>query len=200
MSSMLVMTKIQSTLIRGEVQLFFGEVGGESVLFHSNFYRKPIVNTSDDDPDNWVIVSSPEATSPYGVVTGMFVRGICERTARGPRAVAWCTRNEFEWCEDELARLRQEQAAKVAAEREAVKEELARRAAAAREERAKNPRTFDEAIEFGWKIVPGLDHGRQVVLERQFAGEGKPRRTTKHRPATGKNKLQVSFPRLASTG
>jgi len=194
---MLVTKKIQSVGMKDGKRLFFGQLENGKVLFHSDYYRPPFVSAPGNDPENWTIEPNPYDGGfvvPNHVGPGSFVRAVCEKTSRGVQATAWCLRGEYEWAQLNLAKLRREHEEELAAKRRAAEAAEAERLAVAREARAANPRTVDEAIELGWVIVPGHDHGRQVILERLFADESRPRRITRHRSSAEK------FPRLARTG
>ena len=181
---MLVTLQIQSVGNKNGKRLFFGQLEDGNVLFHSDYYRPPVVNAADDDPENWTIEPNPHDgrfVVPNHVGPGSIVRGVCKKAANGVRATAWCLKSEHECKQLELTKLRWEWETKQATKRREAEEAEAAYHAAEREARAANPKNVNEALELDWEIVPGLDHGRQVVLERLFAGESKPRRITKYR-------------------
>ncbi|MEK7209105.1 MAG: hypothetical protein AAB677_02505 [Patescibacteria group bacterium] len=141
---------------------------GTPTLFHQDYYFHPVLDGDSIIPagNDEIVPGIPDDLSDIGI--GTILRGVCEHGPKGPRAVWWCFASDYVACEEELAhnlRIAEEERRLVAFERAAA-----------------NPRTVDEALEFGWVVVPG-GNGRQRILERQFAGEPRPRRITRHLPS-----------------
>jgi len=165
---------------------FIGRFGcaEATALFHRDYYCCPVLDGDDIIPGS-PGSGDPEDLGDIAADTITIVRGVCEYGPKGPRAVWWCFLSDYVACEQKLAQ-RQE---KLRGETEARRLAAVERAATA-------PWTFDEALKLGWVVVSG-SNGRQRILERQFAGEVKPRRITRHQPpakgqkSTGRRSLAL---------
>ena len=150
--------------------IFFGNFKGRSVLFHSGFYRSPFAS------DGEVLAMDLDfENGPENVKLDTFVHAVCENGPRGPRAIRWCTLKNFSAGVIECDQQR-ETAQRIS---EIVEEALRQFQAKRDKERTENPANIDEALAHGWVIVEG-GNGRQRILERQFSGEPRPRRITRH--------------------
>ncbi len=179
----------------------------ETVLFHFDFYRKPVVLGDE------VVFPEPKECQAPLIQIGEMVVGFVETGPDGRlRSLSWCLASEYKACEaevitnaldDELAARPEWEAgvverhtkyqADLAIDLEVEmilvnREETRVREKAERAQRwLEKPPSIEYALLHGWvDVTPGNDPKHlQRILEREFpdeeTGKMKPRRITKHR-------------------
>ena len=137
--------------------------------------------------DDQVKMSREQNPEPLDIETPLEEREVIIDTRELKQGLGgnWCFVEEWQMMEDrhkieqERRRAKEEAARKIEA---TTKEALRQFQAKKDKERTEKPATIDEALARDWVVVKG-GNGRQRILERQFPGEAKPRRITRHLPS-----------------